>query len=158
MKYIPDERGIVSITLIVLIILLVAVGGFAVYNVTKSRTTSQATPTPSVATTPTHSSTPSAPPSPLAVSADDRAAILTAASNQCNASAKTKNGATLDATPSLVGDAAKVGVHCIGYISGQVDILKKVSGAWTIVYTGQEPPSKAIGQQYSLPTAWYQAN
>ena len=39
-----------------------------------------------------------------------------------------------------------------------MDILKKINGIWTIVYTSKQPPSKAIEQQYPLPKAWYQTN
>lgn len=148
-----NERGVVSILFIVLVIVLVAAAGLAFYNFERSHTASNV----ATSTSPTPSATPmpyNATPAP----GSDEAGVLTAASAQCNDSGHTNYGATLDYAPQIVGDEAKVGVHCTGYASGQVDILKKLSGTWTIVFTGQEPPSKAIGQQYSLPTSWYQAD
>ena len=153
MGQISDDRGVVSILLVVLVIVLVALGGLAIYNVGKSHTTSKmaasTSPTPTTQPTPYYAA-----PTP----GSDEAGVLTAASADCNASGHTNYGATLDRPPQIVGDVAKVGVHCTGYISGQEDILKKINGTWTIVSTGQQPPSKATCEQYSLPKSWCQAN
>jgi hypothetical protein len=152
-----NEQGVVSILFVVLIILVVAVAGAAVYNYHKSRSAVKVASNPS--STPKATPAPSPDSSPVAPAlGSDTAMILTAASTQCDSSGGTNWGATLDQTPEIVGTAAEVGVHCTGYESGQVDILKKVNGTWTVINAGQQPPSKAIGEQYSLPVSWYQSN
>jgi hypothetical protein len=144
-----DERGVVSVLLISLVVLLLMVAGVAIYNVHKTRTTNEVTKGGSL--------TPIATATPTPVPGSDTALILAAASKQCTTASNISNGATIDNTPDIIGDAAQVGVHCNGTQGGFVDILKKANGVWTIVYTGQDAPSHAIGLQYSLPTSWYDA-
>jgi hypothetical protein len=156
MKHISNSRGAVSVLLVVLIVALVAVVGTAAYNVAKPHHLAQATPIPSA--TPKSAYTPAPTPTRGPVSASDLADIQAAASTQCNASAKTSYGATLDNSPYIVDDSAQVGVHCTGYIGGHIDWFKRINGTWTFVYAGQNMPSKAIGEKYSLPTSWYQSN
>lgn len=153
MKSIENERGVVSVLLLVLLLLLGVVGGLAIFNLGKlhsvTKVTANTLSTPAITPTPYYAT-----PAP----GSDEAQILTAASAQCNTSGNTNYGATLDNAPQIVGTAAQVGVHCTGYASGQVDILKKTNDIWAIVFTGQQAPSKALGQKYALPTSWYQPN
>jgi hypothetical protein len=159
MKHLKGEAGVALIAELLLVAVVLALVGVAVYAALNQKASpvvvkSQATVTLSPTTEPTASPTPLVAPPP----GSDIAMIWTTASNQCNSSGNTNYGASLDGTPKIVGDSAQVGVHCTGYISGHVDYLKKANGSWSIVATGQQPPSKAICAKYTMPASWCQAD
>ena len=163
MKLANNERGMVSVLLVALVVLLVVVAGVAAYNIHQAHVSKPvaktSSPTPTVTTaTPTPSSAPTPSVTPTPVPGSDTALILTAASTQCKTASNISTGATLDNTPDIIGGAAQVGVHCSGTQGGYSDLLSKINGTWTIVSTDQQPPSKAICEKYSLPASWCQTN
>jgi hypothetical protein len=160
-KYLSDERGVMPVLIAILVLVLVAAGGLAVYNVSKSHQKTAAnvsSSSPSPSTSPKASASPAATAMPVSTP-NDTALILSALTTQCVAGQGNHLGSGI--TPDIQGNIAKASVICVGATGGKssyVTILQKNSGTWTIIYSGQQPPGSSIGAKYSLPADWYDAN
>lgn len=56
---------------------------------------------------------------------------------------------------STQGNFIRYSVSIKGEPGGSAIIVKKVGSVWIPVSNGQEPPSKATGEMYGLPSGWY---
>jgi hypothetical protein len=63
--------------------------------------------------------------------------------------------ATVQAVNNIVisGSYAKASVQ--EEMGGYAAILQKINGTWTVIFTGQQPPSNAFGTSHGLPSGWY---
>jgi hypothetical protein len=148
MKHISNDRGAVSVLAIVLVIVVVAAVGFAVYNASTARNKDaqsvNASPSP-VGSPAANAST-----APTPTPASDQE-LITAAVRGYNAQSAndTVSGVT------IVGANAKGNGASPGAPSGYQFIAHKDGNAWKVVYRGQEKPGRALGEQYGLPADWY---
>jgi uncharacterized protein (UPF0333 family) len=146
MKHISRERGAVSVLAVVLVLVVVAAVGFAVYNATRARNSD----TPSVSTSPSPTDSPATNASPTASPSSDQDLIAAAVRAYNSQSTNdTVSGIT------IVGANAKGNGATPGAPSGYLFVAHKDSGTWKVVYRGQEKPGKALGEQYGLPADWY---
>ncbi len=155
MKYLTNNRGVLPILVAVLVVVLLAAGGVAIYNVSKSNKKLPQT----VVTSPSPRTSPATSVSPVASATPgptDQQLILSALLAQCVAGQGDHLGSGI--APEIQGDLAKANVTCVGATggtSGYQAILQKSSGKWAIIYSGQEPAGSAIGVKYGLPASWY---
>ncbi len=148
MKYLKDNRGVLPVVVAILVVLLVAVVGVALYNVSKAHqnTTTAARPSPSPSKSPTATSSPSVLP---AVQPDNDQVVQAVRGYDSQSANDTITGIT------IVGLNAKGNGTSPGAPSGYRFIAHKSSGSWKVIYRGQEQPGKALGEQYGLPAGWY---
>jgi sensor histidine kinase regulating citrate/malate metabolism len=133
--------GAVEEMLLIIIVLLVGFIGYYVYH-TKNNTNSTYN-----ATAKTINSTPNV--QQAANKSTDEAAIIAAVK------AKNPNTTNLQVTvTNYEGQFAKGTAHS-DEPSGFAFVAKKESGSWSVIFAGQELPSKADGQKYDMPTGWY---
>jgi uncharacterized protein (UPF0333 family) len=144
-KYMKNNQkgfGAVEGLLLIIIVLLVGFIGYYVYhtrnntNLTYDRAASSINSTSKVQST---SNKPT-----------DEASIIAAVK------ARNPDTPNLQVTVTAYqGQFAKGTAHGDEGGSGFAFIAKKDNGTWSVIFVGQELPSKAAGQKYGMPAGWY---
>jgi hypothetical protein len=150
MKYFSDDRGILPIVSAMIVAVLLIVVSVAVVNARRSHSNVTVSPTRSPL------AGVSATPIPTPTAGTQEALIYSAVKADCKAhgyDAVTLKGVRFE------GEAAIASINCsLEPTGGFAAVLKKVSGQWAVVYTGQQPPGADIGIKYGLPADMYDAS
>jgi hypothetical protein len=133
---------------VILVVVLVAAAGVAVYNVQKSRQKDAQTvkASPSPATSPASTASPVATPTPTPTPAPtDQQLIVAALKSYYSSNGRTPNAGSRFTLCKLQGDYAIAGYFVGSGAGGGEAWLKKSQGAWSVVWEGQnyDPATQA---------------
>ncbi len=142
-----DGFGYVEVLLTILAVIIIIGVGLYVINRNSDNTNTTNSVSKTTPVTKTSSNT-----DLIVAAVKSYTGASTTGSSQQNASVDTSN-------ITIVGDNAKGTVSFPPDGGGAIFITHKdSSGAWSVIFEGQQSPSPSLGAKYGLPAEWYSAN